>query len=50
MSKPGLIGSVERAVNNVEGILTVARGFLRGVEADQHDGRVVVLFGGFAQA
>ena len=45
-----LIARVERAVNHVEGVLAVARGFLRGVEADQHDGRVVVLLGGFAQA
>ena len=45
-----LIARVERAVNHVEGVLTVARGFLRGVEADQHDGRVVVLLGGLAQA
>ena len=37
-----LIARVERAVNHVEGVLAVARGFLRGVETDQHDGRVVV--------
>ena len=45
-----LVARVEGAVNHVEGVLAVARGFLGGVKADQHDGRVVVLLGGFAQA